>query len=202
MHPCANAPPPFFNHLGKGKSTLLKLLGWRKIPVPEYIDVLMVEQEVVGDATPALRAVVAADATLMALRAEEETLRLYLDAAAAAEERGEAPPPPPPRSEAAAKAATATSASASADAETPSDEDDASARLAAVYEALAAHGAGGAEARAAKILHGLGFTEAMQGRPTASFSGGWRMRISLARALYIQPTLLLLDEPTNHLDLR
>ena len=63
-------------------------------------------------------------------------------------------------------------------------------------------GADSAKSRASKILHGLGFTEVMQRRATKDFSGGWRMRISLARALYIQPTVLLLDEPTNHLDLR
>lgn len=71
-----------------------------------------------------------------------------------------------------------------------------------VYERMQVINAASAEARASKILHGLGFTKVMQARQTNLFSGGWRMRISLARALYIQPTVLLLDEPTNHLDLR
>ena len=52
-----------------------------------------------------------------------------------------------------------------------------------------------------KILLGLGFTEEMQNKSSNTFSGGWKMRISLARSLYIQPDVLLMDEPTNHLDL-
>mmetsp|Transcript_21072 Transcript_21072/g.54770 ORF Transcript_21072/g.54770 Transcript_21072/m.54770 type:complete len:534 (-) Transcript_21072:662-2263(-) len=58
-----------------------------------------------------------------------------------------------------------------------------------------------AKKKAISILRGLGFNTEMQAKKTRDFSGGWRMRISLAKALFINPTLLLLDEPTNHLDL-
>lgn len=74
-------------------------------------------------------------------------------------------------------------------------------RLGEIYEELDVIGASAAQGRACRILFGLGFDGEMQKRSTKFFSGGWRMRISLARALFIEPTLLMLDEPTNHLDL-
>ena len=73
--------------------------------------------------------------------------------------------------------------------------------IARCHDTLAAIDGYAAEARCAQMLRGLGFTPEMQARPVASFSGGWRMRLNLARALMRRADLLLLDEPTNHLDL-
>ncbi|MCG8509957.1 MAG: ABC-F family ATP-binding cassette domain-containing protein [Rhodospirillales bacterium] len=74
-------------------------------------------------------------------------------------------------------------------------------RIADIHTRLADIDAHTAPARAASILAGLGFDEAAQARPCREFSGGWRMRVALAGALFARPDLLLLDEPTNHLDL-
>lgn len=146
---------------GKGKTTLLKHIANRALNIPPNIDVLLCEQEVVADETPAVQSVLKADTKRLKLLEQEKRLQSRL-------EKG---------------------------------DDSAAERLEKVYEELRASGAASAEAKARRILAGLGFTPEMQDRETKRFSGGWRMRVSLARALFMEPTLLMLDEPTNHLDL-
>ena len=74
-------------------------------------------------------------------------------------------------------------------------------RVAELHEKLAHIDGYSARARAARLMHGLGFAVGKEDDPVASFSGGWRMRLNLAHALMCRSDLLLLDEPTNHLDL-
>lgn len=73
--------------------------------------------------------------------------------------------------------------------------------LGELHARLEAIGGYDARSRAGRLMHGLGFAAADEGRPVDTFSGGWRVRLNLARALMCRSDLLLLDEPTNHLDL-
>jgi len=74
-------------------------------------------------------------------------------------------------------------------------------KIALLHGRIQEIGGYGAKARAAELLHGLGFKDSDFTRPVAEFSGGWRVRLNLGRALMCRSDLLLLDEPTNHLDL-
>jgi ATP-binding cassette subfamily F protein 3 len=92
-------------------------------------------------------------------------------------------------------------AMAAAEAAHDADPHESGEALAELHHRFDAIGGYAARARAATLLAGLGFADARQTDPVASFSGGWRMRLNLAQALMCRSDLLLLDEPTNHLDL-
>ncbi|EER03137.1 ATP-dependent transporter, putative [Perkinsus marinus ATCC 50983] len=150
---------------GVGKSTLLRAVAEQEIQIPDFIFVMHVEQEIAGDDTPVLQAVLQADKEReWLLGAEKKLLNTEV-------KEGQTEQP------------------------TYMGID-----LMEVYERLDELDSENAEARAATILAGLGFDAEAQSRPTKEYSGGWRMRIALAQALFMTPDLLLLDEPTNHLD--
>ncbi len=143
---------------GCGKSTMLRCLAAKEVPIPETTDVYLLSEEAKPSDLSAIEWVIAA--------AREEVIRLE-----AQEER------------------------------IISEDGPESELLSAVHDSLDLLDPNTFETRASRILLGLGFTRETLHKATKDMSGGWRMRVALARALFIQPTLLLLDEPTNHLDL-
>lgn len=151
---------------GCGKTTLMRAIARRELPIPEGMDIVYVEQEISGSEKTPLEVVLESDTARQELLDEENELTELIANAEGAE----------------------------ADAKV-------SDRLAEIYDLLGQMDADKAKAKAASILDGLGFSESAMTKKTVNeFSGGWRMRISLASALFLEPKLLLLDEPSNHLD--
>ena len=165
---------------GIGKSTLLRALSRRELAIPTHISILHVEQEITGDDTPALQAVLDADVWRKHLLGEQEKIGKELSEL---------------------EAERSSLADTSTDAEKLDKlREGLDSTLSDIHAKLSEMESDKAESRAASILAGLGFSEERQHFATKTFSGGWRMRLALARALFCEPDLLLLDEPSNMLD--
>lgn len=143
---------------GCGKSTLLKAIAAREYPIPEQIDIYLLNEPAEPTEFSALEYVVR--------EAEHELQRLEELVEKILEEEGP---------------------------EAPALED--------LHERMDELDPATFESRASVILIGLGFNSVTIKKKTKDMSGGWRMRVALAKALFVKPTLLLLDDPTAHLDL-
>ncbi|KAK9357439.1 P-loop containing nucleoside triphosphate hydrolase protein [Lipomyces starkeyi] len=143
---------------GCGKSTFLRAIAAREYPIPEQIDIYLLNEPAEATTYSALEYVVR--------EAENELKRLEQMAEDVLEKEG-------PESQI----------------------------LEELYERIESMDPTTFESRASLILRGLGFTNTSIKKMTKDMSGGWRMRVALAKALFVKPSLLLLDDPTAHLDL-
>jgi ATP-binding cassette, subfamily F, member 1 len=161
---------------GIGKSSLLKQISDRVIPIPHNIDMFYVTQEMdFDDEMTVYEIVLSANRKRMKLMKRLDEVNELLE-------------------EADEKADSSQLVDEKMYAKLNLEYNDISEQLENLDCSLD-------ESIIRKILHGLGFSQNEQNRKFKEFSGGWKMRVSIARGLYMKPTLLLLDEPTNHLDL-
>lgn len=151
---------------GVGKSTLLRHIALREVPIPTHISVLYVEQEIAGDETTALESVLQADVWAHKLKTDEKDLNAQLEKLEKLPTKHEDGQP---------------------NLQLEQEKDELAVRLGEIQKTLVDMEAETGPARAGLLLAGLGFGEEDQKRTTKSFSGGWRMRLALARALYVKP---------------
>jgi ATP-binding cassette subfamily F protein 3 len=161
---------------GLGKTTLLNHIASKDIDgIPKYLQILHVEQETVANEVPLLEEVLSVDVYRTKLLADLDETSNLLDELEFGSRKGE-----------------------------EGGEElivELTEKYTDINEKLQTINADDSETQAIKILQGLGFSNQDLNKKTREFSGGWRMRISLAKALFAKPDILLLDEPTNHLDM-
>jgi ATP-binding cassette subfamily F protein 2 len=156
----------------------MKALGARAVPVPKSIDIFFLKEEIeASDTVTAIEAVMSVDSERLRLEEQGEELNHILSDLAEKEDGYE-----------------------DEDGKTADQlQEEVMETLNSVYERLDALDASTAEVRARTILRGLGFTHDMQAKTTSEFSGGWRMRVSLARALFVSPgTVHTVSTPDYH----
>ncbi len=172
----------FLGNNGCGKTTLLRRIASGALPgFPRHLRTLFVDQELAGGERNAVDEVISSDTRLSELREQAAELETLLDG----DDGGES--------------------EAQKEQFTEEEQVELMDRLSEVLEQIDDADDGSAEKtkqRARQTLTGLGFTAELLERSTSQLSGGWRMRVALAKALFMKPDVLMLDEPTNHLDLR
>lgn len=166
---------------GIGKTCLIDAISRQEIEgFPPDIHSLQVEQEVDGDETTVLQHILSCDVEREALLKEFAELT----------QEGDDEPVVVTKKK--GKGAKGKKGGAG---------DEKTMRLAEISERLETICANDAPTKAIEILSGIGFTQEDLNRPSSDFSGGWRMRIAIAKVIFCEPEILMLDEPTNHLDL-